>query len=45
VEVGELAEGDQKVQTFSCKIISPGDVMYNIMTTANTGILLYLKIV
>ena len=37
-EKGELEESGQKVQISSYKIISSRDVMYNMITVANTAV-------
>ena len=39
VGMGEMGEGGQKVQTFSCKISKSGDVMYNMKTTVKNTVL------
>ena len=39
-----MGEGGQKVQTFSYKVISPGDVMYNMVTIVNNSVLCVLKL-
>ena len=38
--MGELNEGGQKVETFSYKINTAGNVMYNMMTVVNTAVFL-----